>query len=162
MLLHDFVYIAAPVAAVRMRLTGGSSDWLSPVALAARGEGDALRLRIGPFASVPALGKAVRVTCGEAAQRGDVTVVPMNWQGDGLRVAFPVLDGDLEVVALGRDRTQVSFLGRYQPPFGAVGRRLDELLLHRVVQATLRSFLRRLARALEQEAGAPQPRPPAS
>jgi predicted RNA methylase len=41
-------------------------------------------------------------------------------------------------------------MGSYDPPFGFVGRRADVMLLHHVAEASVRSFLARLARDLER------------
>jgi hypothetical protein len=42
----------------------------------------------------------------------------------------------------------MTLMGRYQPPGGALGRRVDELLLHRLADATVRAFLTSLATSL--------------
>jgi hypothetical protein len=44
--------------------------------------------------------------------------------------------------------TQLTLRGRYEPPLGTLGRQIDRLLLHRVAEATVRSFMRRLAESL--------------
>jgi hypothetical protein len=51
--------------------------------------------------------------------------------------------------------TQLTIHGRYEPPLGAVGRRLDRLLMHRIAEATIRAFLVRLVSTLAAEPGAP-------
>jgi hypothetical protein len=64
-------------------------------------------------------------------------------------VLFPRLETDLEIAPLGAAITQITLRGRYEPPLGRPGRLLDEALLHRVAEATARSFLKRLAQAIE-------------
>ena len=59
-----------------------------------------------------------------------------------------MLSADLEVAALDPDLTQLTLRGSYDPPLGAMGRRLDRLLMHRVAEASIRSFLRHLADGL--------------
>jgi hypothetical protein len=49
---------------------------------------------------------------------------------------------------VGDSRTEMTLMGRYQPPGGALGRRVDELLLHRLADATVRAFLTSLATSL--------------
>ena len=61
---------------------------------------------------------------------------------------LPVLSADLEVAGLGDHMTQLTLHGRYDPPLGAIGRRIDRLLMHRIAEATIRSFLSRLADGL--------------
>ena len=38
--------------------------------------------------------------------------------------------------------------GSYEPPLGALGQHVDRLLMHRVAEATIRSFMLRLAESL--------------
>jgi hypothetical protein len=38
--------------------------------------------------------------------------------------------------------------GSYERPLGALGQRVDRLLIHRVAEATIRSFMLRLAESL--------------
>ena len=145
MFLHDFVYVDRPADSVRNLILGDHGAWLSPLASHAVADGDALRVRLGPLADHRLFSKQALVEAGEPFQRGDVTVIPLTWTATGLREAFPVLQADLEVAALGPDRTQLSLLGRYEPPLGPLGRRLDQLLLHRVAEATARAFLHHVA-----------------
>ncbi len=148
MLLHDFAYV--PVSAERVcdRILAGDGEWLTPLAAAAMSEGDALRLRIGPVGGLPMLGKTVRLHVGEPMRRDEVTVVPLTWRATAAPGLFPVMSADLEVAPLDGELTQLTLRGRYEPPLGAVGRRLDRLLMHRVAEASVRSFLGRLAEML--------------
>jgi hypothetical protein len=148
MLLHDFAYV--PVSAERVcdRIMAKDGEWLAPLAAAAMSEGEALRLRIGPLGDVPLLAKTVSVEVGEALRRDEVTVVPLTWKATTTPGLFPVMSADLEVVALDAELTQLTLRGRYEPPLGAVGRRLDRLLMHRVAEASVRSFLGRLVATL--------------
>ena len=68
----------------------------------------------------------------------------MTWRATGPERLFPQLDADLEVAALGPQRTQLSISARYRPPLGAFGRALDRALLHRVAEATIKDFLDRV------------------
>ena len=70
------------------------------------------------------------------------------WRATGSQGIFPVLSADLEVAALSPQITHLTLRGSYEPPLGAVGQRLDRLLMHRVAEATIRSFMRRLAESL--------------
>jgi hypothetical protein len=150
MLVHDFTYVEAPFGAVRRRLTTGAEAWLTPLAVRAGDAGEALRIRIGPAGDIPLLSRTTQVCVGQASERADSALVPITWQAAGrIGPAFPVLLADLEVAPLGEQATQLTLMGRYEPPFGALGRGLDRLLLHRMVQASVRSFLEGVAGALE-------------
>jgi hypothetical protein len=148
MLLHDFAYVPVPAARVCERILANHGEWLAPLASAAADEGEALRLRVGPIEALPMLGRSVTVRVGEPISRSEMTVVPLTWQATSAPGLFPVLSADLEVAALGDQMTQLTLHGRYDPPLGAVGRRIDRLLMHRIAEATVRSFLSRLADGL--------------
>jgi hypothetical protein len=156
MFVHDFVYVDIPAAAVRARILADHGSWMNPLANGATAEGDALRVRIGPTTKITPLSRITDVELGQPFDRGDTTVVPMTWNGVGTSSAFPVLHADMEIASLGKDRSQLSLLGRYEPPLGGIGRRLDQLLLHRIAEASVRSFLRRLAAALSETVAAVQ------
>jgi len=148
MLLHDYAYV--PVSAERVcdRLMAEDREWLAPLAAAAMSEGEALRLRIGPLGAVPLLAKIVSLEVGEPLKRDEVTVVPLTWKATATPGLFPVMSADLEIAGLDSELTQLTLRGRYEPPLGAVGRRLDRLLMHRIAEASVRSFLGRLAATL--------------
>ena len=148
MLLHDFAYVPIPAARVCECILANDGAWLAPLASAAAGEGEALRLRIGPLEALPMLGKSVTVRVGQPISRSEVTIVPLTWEATSAPGLFPVLSADLEVASLGEHMTQLTLHGRYDPPLGAVGRRMDRLLMHRIAEATVRGFLSRLADGL--------------
>ncbi|MEA2670329.1 MAG: hypothetical protein QOG45_549 [Chloroflexota bacterium] len=155
MLIQDFTYVDAPIAAVRSRLLAGADEWVTAIAVRARDDGERLHRRIGPAGGVAAVpGGTTRVSVGPALERGDaVVVVPLTWQSEGQSSGFPVLWADLEVMPIGEHETQLSLMGRYEPPVGELGRRLDRRVVHRVVQASVRSFLLGVAAALEAGPG---------
>ncbi len=63
-----------------------------------------------------------------------------------------MLDGELEVAPLGPNLTQVGLSASYKPPRGLLGASLDRALLHRVAEATVRDFVKRVAAVLEDQA----------
>lgn len=151
MFVHDFVYVDLPASVVRLGILSEGGRWLSPLAAGAAEDGRAVLVRIGPLPHHPLLSKTARVEAAAPDQRGDVTVVPLTWTATGSPGAFPVLHADLEVAPIGEGRTQLSLRGRYEPPLGALGRRLDTLLFHRVAEACVRSFLQRMRDALSEQ-----------
>ena len=155
MLIQDFVYIDAPVDTVRRRLASGAEGWLTPLAARVASQRETPRIRIGPAGDVPLLSRMTRVTVGTAVQSGDTVVIPITWQADGLSAVVPALRADLEVARVGECESQLTLMGRYDPPLGALGRHLDRLVLHRFVQASVRSFLEGIAATL----GSPAPTP---
>jgi len=148
MLLHDFAYVSRPIAEVRDLILTDHGSWMSPLAEAAAVEGEQLRVRVGPVQALPMLAKTVRVELGEAIANGEVTIVPLTWRATGVPGLFPALTADLELAPLDPGLCQLSLRGRYVPPMGVVGRQVDRLLLHRVAEASIRSFMKRLAGSL--------------
>jgi hypothetical protein len=148
MLLHDYAFVPLPSERVCARIAANHGEWLSALAVGAAREGESLRLRVGPIESLPMLGKTVTLHAEQPIERGEVTVVPLTWHATGSQGLFPVLNADLEVAALSPTFTQLTLRGHYEPTLGAVGQRLDRLLMHRVAEATIRAFMRRLAEGL--------------
>ncbi len=145
MFVQDFVYLDADYDLVCERLAAlGQDGTLASSAAAVYRHGEELLIRVRPGES-PAVSKTVRLEMGPVMQRGDGVVFPLTWTATGAAPLFPQMEADLEVAPFGGGRVQLSFLGRYRVPLGRFGRRLDELVLHRVAQATVREFLQRVA-----------------
>ena len=77
----------------------------------------------------------------------------MSWRPTAEGTVLPVLDGDLELAAIGPRRSQLSMNASYEPPFGLIGRMADRALLHRVAEATVKDFVDRIAGALRSRLG---------
>ena len=147
MFVHDFVYVDADMPGLGAALAGVRAETLAEAAYEAAVEGArTASARVGPTG---ALSKTVVVELGSPVTREDVVVVPLTWTATGPSWLFPRMEADLELAPSGAGRTQVSFLGRYEPPLGSLGRALDHMALHRVAQATVRAFLTRLGRQLQ-------------
>jgi len=149
-LLEDFADISRPLEVVREHFVG-DGQWLAPLVSAAEEDGEELHLRIGPSWATGRVAREVLVTLGPPRERGDALVVPLAWEPSGLPALFPVLEGDLELAPLGPARCRLTLSASYIPPLGELGRQLDRALLHRVARSTVRSFLARLTRSLEDE-----------
>ena len=149
MLIQDFVQINAPYATVRDRLFGRTPGWLADHASAAYAEGERLFVTVTATAGGVPVGKRVHIDLGAPYERGDGSVVPLSWWATGAQRLFPTLEADLEIMPLGPDQVMLTLMGRYEPPLGAVGRGLDRLVLHRIAEASVRSFLHRTAANLE-------------
>ena len=150
----DSVQVELAASSVAARLRAGGS-WLVPHLEAASAEGEAIRVRVGPGG--PAwLGKTVAVHLGTPKGTDEALVIPLAWEATGSSGLFPRLEGELRLSALDPARAEVCLSGRYRPPLGRAGQVLDEALLAHVAHATVRSLLRRVARALEE---APAERP---
>ena len=132
------VELPAPTVAGRMR-AGGS--WLTRHAEACDDEEQPARAGW--------LGRTVAVQLGAETGDGDSLELPLIWEASGPLGLFPRFEGRLRLTALDPERCELSLAGRYRPPLGKAGQLLDEALLARAARASLRAFLRRIARELE-------------
>jgi hypothetical protein len=154
MLIQDFVQVKAPYAAVRDRLLEPASGWLTDGATDAYADGERMFLTVTATGGEVKVGKRVQVELGEAYARGEGSVVRLSWWATGAQRLFPTLDADLELMPMGPDQVMLTLMGRYEPPLGAVGRAVDRLVLHRIAEACIRSFLHRTAANLERATAA--------
>lgn len=136
-------------------LIGG--PWLAEASAAAYGEGVTGLLRVGPIR--PAA-KLVRATIIEPIYRADTMSVGMRWEAAGATGGlFPVLDANITISPAqqpstpeGVESSLLALAGTYRPPLGRLGAGLDNAVLHRVADATIRSVLRSAAVALTSPA----------
>jgi hypothetical protein len=150
MLIHDFVQVDRDYDEIRARVLADPRALIAASAGSAYRYGERLSVRLTPLSNHPSLGKTVEVDLADPHEREDQLVLPMHWWAPGATRLYPHLDGDLEFAPLGSLSTQITLMGSYDPPFGFVGRRADVMLLHHVAEASVRSFLARLARDLER------------
>lgn len=148
-LVDDVVQIERPVTRVAARLAGNGA-WLIPHFDAARQEGEDMVVRVGPGESAW-LAKTVAVHLGEPVTSAEGVSVALRWEATGPAGLFPRLVATLSVRELDPERSELTLSGRYRPPLGRAGHALDEALGARVARSTVRSFLRRLAAALEDD-----------
>jgi hypothetical protein len=151
---HEVVLdLPFPVARSRLAtlMRGG---WLDSLSQDAYSEGLAGQVRVGPFGRVPGMSKLVEVRLLEPVPHDDVVVVPLRWEASGrIGRLFPVLDANLSLGEAGNGKTALRFAGVYRPPLAGVGEELDQIVLHRVADATVRSLLVRIAGVLTDPAG---------
>lgn len=145
--IHDSVHIELPRDVVASRLRSDTS-WLSDHARGASHE-EELRVRVGPGGHAW-LEKTVVVRLGGVEESDEALIMPIAWEATGPSGLFPRLEGNLTLIALDPERSELSLDGRYRPPLGRTGKAIDETLLSRAAHATIRSFLRRVAVTLEE------------
>ena len=124
----------------------------------------------GPLLGLP-VSKAVRVTTGVATEVDRVEPrlrIPLRWEADPARHAFPTFDGALELAALTPRASDLILVGNYTPPLGPLGAVTDGMGLYGVAHDAGEGLVTALADRLEQAermgAGVPQPeaRPPSA
>lgn len=151
MLARYFIELPFPRSVVERSLLRDPERWVPGIANEASERGDALLAEVG-FGTERRVTHRVAVSFGRPVVLESKTLVPMRWLPIGAQGLFPSLDADLDVAALGPDRTQLSINARYQPPLGSLGKAVDRALLHRVAEATLKDFLDGLGAAISAEA----------
>lgn len=122
---------------------GGELTFGADGPVAAGEAGERPRRRVRPEGWPSVLAPTVVVRVGPVRRREAALLVAFSWAPEGDRAAslLPSLDADLEVVPVGTSETALTVRGFYEPPAGALGRRVDGLVLHRLAEATVRSFL---------------------
>jgi hypothetical protein len=150
-LVSDFIQIERPFAAVRDELLASGGAWLADDVVAAYAEGEQLGVTVRSALGPVKLSKRVWAELTDPSPRADRVIQRLRWRAAGATGLFPTMEADLEFSPMGEGWTSISFLGRYDPPLGLVGREVDRMLLHRLAEASVRSLLGRVA----QRVGAP-------
>jgi hypothetical protein len=99
------------------------------------------------------LAKVVLFELGDPADVRGVRSYPITWRAIGATGLFPRLEGELLIADMG-NRAILTLRGNYDPPLGAVGRLVDRTLLGRVADATVKSWVDKVAAALVLAASA--------
>ena len=141
MLVSDFVQIDQPFEEVRDELVAAGPDWLGASLVAAYEEGEQLSLRVSSAIGPIRLSKRVSAELGELVLKSDRVTQPLRWRAAGATGLFPAMVAELEFTPMGTSMTSISFMGRYVPPLGPLGREVDRMLLHRLAQASVRALL---------------------
>ncbi len=136
-----------PAQARLADLAGGGL--LAHLSRDAYGDGLTGLVRVGPLGTAPGMSKLVDVQFLDVISRHGCAVLALRWQATGLAGGlFPALDADIALTPAGEHSTRLSLAGSYRPPLGAVGASLDQALLHKVADATIRFLLASVADAL--------------
>ena len=124
---------------------------------AAYRDGEELRARVGPGGRHPIIAKTVTLDVGRPVRSPDQTTIPLSWRATGAPGLFPVMNADLIIARLGPDMAQLGFSGSYEAPGGTIGQAIDQALLHRIAESSVKTFVDRIAEAVgnqpEQTAG---------
>jgi hypothetical protein len=148
MFVRYFLELPRPCDDVEEALLASPEDWVPGLAGQAEVRGQRLLAEVGFGPPTRRLEKQVRIDLGPWFRFASKTILPMTWRATGAEALFPSLEADLEVAALGPNRTQLSISARYGPPLGALGRAIDRTVLHRVAEATVKDFLDRTGEQL--------------
>jgi hypothetical protein len=97
------------------------------------------------------IARTVEITIGPPVTFATKVSVPLAWQLAGAKALLPAMDADLEIAPLGEGACQLAMSARYEPPLRALGRALDQAVLHRVAEATVKDFLDRVGEKVHRQ-----------
>lgn len=78
------------------------------------------------------------------------TRLRLEWEAAKQPGLFPLMRAELTIYPLTATETQLDFLGRYEPPLGAVGKAVNAIAGHRIAEAAVHRFVRDVAGYLRQ------------
>lgn len=155
MFVQEVVLVDCPFEDVARRLESRLDLLLATAAEETTAAGEAagfdggLLLKVAPASWPEALGKTVALQAGPLRRQPSSLLVALSWEPTTAASLFPRLDADIEVAPCGTSETSLTLRGRYEPPAGPLGRRVDQLLLHRLAESTVRAFLANIADELD-------------
>ena len=125
-------------------ITGAAGD--------ARGRAESLSGQLTLTVGKMKIDREIKVRVGERKDEPGAYWYRLNWEAEKRADLFPHMEATLEVCALSEEtpECQLSLLGDYRPPLGALGAVADLLVMHRIAQATVKTFVESLSRRLKQ------------
>jgi hypothetical protein len=107
------------------------------------------RTAVGPRVAGLGLLKKVAVKVGKPVTAGNWTEVPIRWQATSIKLLFPVMVGKVELAPVDGRVTRLTVSGMYQPPLGRLGEQLDDAIMHKVAEATVKELAESIAKRLD-------------
>jgi hypothetical protein len=78
------------------------------------------------------------------------TELLLEWEAATKPGLFPLMKAELSIYPLTATETQLDFLGRYEPPFGRVGKAINAIVGHRIAEVSVHRFISDVAGYLRQ------------
>jgi hypothetical protein len=145
--IYYFAQLRQPFEKVEDRVCRLLRD-LTGWADAAYRDGEELRARVGVGGKRGFIAKTVTLDVGRPVRTPHQTTIPLSWKATGAPGLFPQMNADLTVARIGPDMVQLGFSGSYEAPGGPVGQAIDEALLHRIAESSVKGFVDRIAEAV--------------
>jgi hypothetical protein len=133
------VHIDRPIAEFNAALTAGPRKWFPRFESPGHAE-------VGPLVGGFGFRTKVTIEVGEPLTTGDVTEVPVTWQATSIKRLFPIMTGRVELAPVDPHTTRLTVCGMYQPPLGDLGKQLDDALMNKVAQATVKDLAESIAK----------------
>lgn len=142
MFVQHSIHIDRPIEGCASTLARGPRRWFPRL-------GDKNLYAVGPRIAGLPIRKRVTVEAGEPVTDGDWTGMPITWKASFPKRLFPVMQGKVELAPVDGLTTRLTVSGMYEPPLGRVGRQLDDAVMHRVAEATVKELAEAIAERLE-------------
>lgn len=145
-LVHHSVHIDSPILAVSLALATGPGAWFQRLEEPIE---EPILAAVGPQIAGIGSRQKVAVEFGEAVAGGSWTEVPISWQALAIPRLRPLMTGKIELAPVDGRVTRLTVCGRYEGPLGRLGEYLEDALMHRVAEATVRDLAESIAKRLE-------------
>ena len=142
MFVHHSVHIDSPISAVSSALARGAREWFP------RHE-EPILAAVGPRVAGVGIRKKVAIEFGEPMTAGSWTEVPISWKATTLHKLFPVMTGKVELAPVDSRNTRLTVSGMYEAPLGRLGKHLDDALMHKVADATVKDLAESISERLQ-------------
>ena len=151
MFIRYYVTIAWPIEECREVLLEAPDEWLPNIVDSSNGQAERLLARVGFSVLAVDVRKRAVVELGKPLLLRDWLHIPISWEAQPVSELFPRFEGELQLVPISTHETKLALAGTYDPPLGDVGRAVDHLVLHTAAEATVKDFVERLGKRLEEQ-----------
>jgi hypothetical protein len=142
MFVQRSIHIDHPVGAVMAVITASPREWFASL-------DDSGVAAIGPHVAGIGLRKKVAVEVGAPMTIGDWTEIHVTWKATFIEKLFPVMVGKVELAPVDAVTTKLTVCGMYEPPFGPLGKQVDDAFMHTVAEATVADLAQTIANRID-------------
>ena len=97
--------------------------------------------------------KKVAIDFADAAKTSTWAVVPVTWKATFAQHLFLAMTGRVAVSPVSKVETRLAVTGMYDPPLGKLGEQLNEKLMYKVAERTVRELAASIAEKLNRAIG---------
>jgi hypothetical protein len=93
--------------------------------------------------------KRVELRLEAPSKHGSWVEIPFTWKATTADQLFPEMIGKLELAPVDPELTRLTVSGMYSPPLGKLGRGIDDAVMHKVAEATVKELAKAIAAQVE-------------
>lgn len=149
--IYDHLYVDVDFDAARRTLVSDPTGWL-PDPAQPEGDGFVVDLHDGEIATIAALVSLGMPRYDAADHR---FVQPISWHAVDHARRYPRMTAALELSPLTHGSTQLTFVGEYRLPAGALGEAFDRVSGHHIAENVVRDLLEAVAAHLVERSRTP-------